>query len=999
MRPDHAVLLPGWILRGWVAVGIMGAFVRILGFCALGFAAAGAAPADDRPPQPPEQEWAFVRELQEPLHGPMKWARRDPLTNEVSLASGARLEFRFPDAEGRLETARADFLRFLEMGEVPVGGGFPLVVERGEAGGIAEGYRIEVGRGGARLIADDPEGVRRGLVFLEDEMLRAEGPFLEIGTIARRPVIRTRISRCFFGPIKRPPKNRDELLDDVNYYPDEYLNRLAHEGVNGIWLTIAFADMCRTEVIPEYGQDAERRLRKLRETVGRCGRYGIRVYAFCIEPAALPADSPVLARLPELGGHRSGSTVYFCASTEVGQRYIEQATRSLFSAVPGLGGLINISVGERPTLCPNAGIRQNNCPRCAKREPWEVLGDSLRAMERGMHLANPAAELISWSYLPENHTGGEGWGPDAPIEAAGHVPPGVCLQHNFESGGGREQLGHWRPAADYWLSYVGPSDRFRECARRAAAGGTRMFAKLQVGCSHEVASIPFVPVPGLLYRKYRQMHELGVSGAMQCWYFGNYPSLMNKAAGELSFVPLPEREDEFLLGMARRDWGQHAADAIFAWEHFRRGYEEYPLTHLFQYYGPATDGVAWPLYLEPRDLPLSPTWKLEYPPSGDRIGECLGYSHTLEEAVALCQRMANEWGAGVKILRGIRPAFAGNLARERDIGLAEALGIQFKSAAEILRFYAIRERLLRATSGDRMGQLRLLRDIVRAEIGRSRSLATLASQDPRLGFHSEAEGYKYFPQLLEWRCRKLETLLEREFPAVEEKIRRGEALFSEYTGQRPGGPTYRCERLCESVALDEGTESDAWRGLGRADCMAGRPTGDGRGTSWQAAYDGAALYVAVTCVEPRMDLIRSEAADRKLTTGRWSEDVVEISIEPRRLWPCEIFVVGAGGARGQLKPCVEADYEWSASTVRRGDRWEAVVRIPFASLGLSGPGAGPIRINVRRRIPSVGRERPGAVHAWITPHPIDGPSRLLYGRDNPADLGWLVFASPPPAKM
>ena len=31
------------------------------------------------------------------------------------------------------------------------------------------------------------------------------------------PWLKNRISRCFFGPIKRPPFNRDELMDDVDY--------------------------------------------------------------------------------------------------------------------------------------------------------------------------------------------------------------------------------------------------------------------------------------------------------------------------------------------------------------------------------------------------------------------------------------------------------------------------------------------------------------------------------------------------------------------------------------------------------------------------------------------------------------------------------------------------------------------------------------------------------------------------------------------------------------
>ena len=116
-------------------------------------------------------------------------------------------------------------------------------------------------------MAGDVEGIRRGIFYLEDEMLRLRGPFLPLGTIEKHPVIQRRISRCFFGPIKRFPKMKDELMDDVDYYPDQYLNRLAHEGVNGLWLTIEFRDLVPQLITPEAGKDGEKRLAKLRQTV------------------------------------------------------------------------------------------------------------------------------------------------------------------------------------------------------------------------------------------------------------------------------------------------------------------------------------------------------------------------------------------------------------------------------------------------------------------------------------------------------------------------------------------------------------------------------------------------------------------------------------------------------------------------------------------------------------------------------------------------------------
>ena len=78
----------------------------------------------------------------------------------------------------------------------------------------------------------------------------------------------------------------------------------------------------------------------------------------------------------------------------------------------------------------------------------------------------------------------------------------------------KEQLGKVRQGGDYWLSWEGPSNNFREMARRVREKEPRLSAKIQVGCSHEVATVPFVPAPGLLYRKFKAMKEAGVTDAM-----------------------------------------------------------------------------------------------------------------------------------------------------------------------------------------------------------------------------------------------------------------------------------------------------------------------------------------------------------------------------------------------------------------------------------------------------------------------------------------------------
>ena len=138
------------------------------------------------------------------------------------------------------------------------------------------------------MLSADTEGIRRGLVFLEDEMLRREGSVLKIGIIERKPHITARISRCYFTPASCTDNEREdnELIDDIDYYPDEYLNRLAHDGINALWLGATLQHLVKSDIVPEYGATAEKRMKKLNAVIEKCRRYGIKTYLFSVDPAS-----------------------------------------------------------------------------------------------------------------------------------------------------------------------------------------------------------------------------------------------------------------------------------------------------------------------------------------------------------------------------------------------------------------------------------------------------------------------------------------------------------------------------------------------------------------------------------------------------------------------------------------------------------------------------------------------------------------------------------------
>ena len=213
-----------------------------------------------------QPQMAFIDRLLRPVHEekPPRWNKRNAAENEILLRAFS-LRAEFPDPEGLLDTAYADLRLFMKVAEISEDeNGTPIRTLLSDTD-CREAYRITVTNDGVTLESGDTEGIRRALIYLEDEMLRREGAFLPLGVIERKPFIRARISRCFFAPPSHASNEGmvNELADDIDYYPDEYLNRLAHDGVNGLWLGASFHDILKSDVIPECGADSERRLKKL----------------------------------------------------------------------------------------------------------------------------------------------------------------------------------------------------------------------------------------------------------------------------------------------------------------------------------------------------------------------------------------------------------------------------------------------------------------------------------------------------------------------------------------------------------------------------------------------------------------------------------------------------------------------------------------------------------------------------------------------------------------
>ena len=687
--------------------------------------------------------------------------------SEASLADGYELDAGEFSDEKNADMVLADWHEFMSgvMSTNEVAGRYRIRLTRGQPAGCpadaAEGYRIVTTADHCDIVARDVDGLRRAVFRLEDEMLLRRAPVLPLIEETRWTRIKTRITRSPIAPYRW--LSGWELEDGNDYYPEAYLNRLAHCGINGIWVPGLLRNLVASKTIPELGPD-KHRLEKLRRLVEKSARYGIKVYFFCIEPRALPLGHKSAVARPEMIGAKTDIYEALCPSTPLVLDYLREVTRELFLAAPGLGGLINIFCGERPTSCGwrDEGDMQT-CPRCRGRLRGDVLADVLNAMTDGMHSADPAAELLAWTYIVSSN---RETAPMAPmLEVMDKSRPEIVWLANFEHGGTKEVCGKPHTLHEYSLSYIGPAEPFVKLAQEARSSGRQVYAKLQLGTSCEMASVPYVPVPGIVYEKMSAMNRLGVTGSLLTWTFGSggYPGLMLKAAGEAAFEPELPRE-AFLRRLAGIDFGEGHAEAVAsAWEHFAEAWQEYPFDLAVLYYGPVTRSPAYQLHLE-REARTTRLYNFGLERTRDpqfwtdQVERWTG-NFTTDEIIRVFRGMAARWGRGQDLLTKLPATAVEPVEARKQIAVSAAVRLQCLSTANVYEFYSLRDRLREAAEEERMPLVKRMRQVAEDEIVIAGEMKRLMEVEPCLGYFVELYARVYSIPMIDEKIRQVRDMI------------------------------------------------------------------------------------------------------------------------------------------------------------------------------------------------------------------------------------------------
>lgn len=578
----------------------------------------------------------------------------------------------------------------------------------------------------------------------------------------------TRIWRC-----PAEGTTADDVFNSAAFYTDAVLARLAEEGFNGIWVYALLYNLMRSRVFPELNRPgAEERLMALQELIDRARRHGIGVYLYFNDPVSIDIDDPFWQKYAELHGAEKWHTYALCTSTPQVQSFFRDALESTFAPLRNLEGVILITACESLTHCWSKTVRRDGalpaCPRCRDREPAALVLELLQTWSEVSHHHPTPFRILAWNWEWAY------WYPHPQLPIVSHLPDGMELLLGYEMGGTRRWGDRIIPVGEYAFSFAGPGEQFILTRQAAAERGIPVHAKIELNNTHEICSVPNVPVLRTLHTRFAAMARDEVAGFLGCWSMGGKMTL-NTHAMRL-FLRDPEQyldEQTFLAALARDYFGLTATDAITrAWQQFSDAFTHYPFSVNLLYSGPHNDAPARRLSLHFEGTPTCASWRPGEP--GDDLSRCIEpffsdrQSFTLDDVIDGFTRLHAGWAEALRDYAALEADEPGSeeqcLHRRRELSCARMIAHQFRSIVNVFRFFREQQAVMQQhglTAPCDIPPNATLREIMEDELANVRQALPLVEADSRLGYHQDIGGYKYNAEMMREKIGAMEAELGR----------------------------------------------------------------------------------------------------------------------------------------------------------------------------------------------------------------------------------------------
>jgi len=381
----------------------------------------------------------------------------------------------------------------------------------------------------------------------------------------------------------------EERLIEASF-PDSLLKAYADLGIGGIWTQAVLYAMTPCKYDMSLSEGWENRLAGLNKVIARLKKYGLKLYLYINEPRQL--HDSVFEKHPHLKGDTVGEGYSsLCLSVPEAQDFLRDSIAFLTRNAPGLGGYLTIVSSENRTNCYSHRMSgETSCPNCASLRRSDLYALVNRLVYEGASSVDPDVKVLAYSW---------GWNREERgfEDTVDRLPPEVAVLSVSERKA-KKTIGNVTVEVDdYSISVPGPSEHTAETLGYAKRAGNRIAAKLQLNNSWELASVPYIPVFGLLYRAITDLWtKVAPDIAMLTWTHGGFPSpvlrMFSEIAKKSDRVPT---EDEL-----RRMLFPNAEDSLLkaAFEAFDRAFAEFPFAVRVMYFGPMHMGPSLPLWTE-----------------------------------------------------------------------------------------------------------------------------------------------------------------------------------------------------------------------------------------------------------------------------------------------------------------------------------------------------------------------------------------------------------------
>ena len=579
------------------------------------------------------------------------------------------------------------------------------------------------------------------------------------------PIKIWRSAYSHFGRLlKIPDEFLDETITASSVYTETQLSEIAESGFNAIWIYGRLSNIADSGVFQAFGTNASIHQKSIQKLINRAAKHNLKVYILMQPPRAIDVEDSFWNLHPEVGGEETdfqtddGYDVRMrslCTSTQPVKDFLYRASAELAAALPHLGGIILITASEFPSHCygrlgtlpDSSGNRQTeviHCPRCSKHTPAEIIGEIIQLVHDGIRSVNKNLNVIAWNWAWDAHY------PSPCDEITSLLPNDVIVMAGFEQGGKKMILGKERIIDEYSLSYSGPSRQFIETLNSLRRRKLRMMVKLQIGTTHELATVPNLPLIGNLYNKAKTLRLNGITDFLACWNFGNMISINTSAfTFFMGKDPLPKKQNALALFAQEYFPGCRTESILQAWEYFEAAMDYYPFAASFLYSGPLNYALAYPLnHKKISNKKTGRSWVMD--DRGDNLEDSLT-EFNLKEVISGLDTLSRRWNKGLRFYEeGLETSNCPEAARE--LNTARVCFHIFRSGRNIYQVYELNRNFQES-------QLNKYLEIIRDEFENLKEVLPLISKDKRIGFHSEAQDYMFTPVLVREKIAALESKL------------------------------------------------------------------------------------------------------------------------------------------------------------------------------------------------------------------------------------------------